>query len=226
VAMIPAPMHYGMTPGETAGWLNAALGIGADLHVARMSGYHRQPGRDAAWPPWIPPSPGIESWHSGQCYTATVFTEAFAALDRGRGTGLAFQVIGAPWLKAAALCEMLEAAGLPGVRFHLHTYTAQAGDLKGVLVPGIRLAVTDPGGFRPVQASIHIMHALQRLHGKRRLWGDRGARPEWIDRLYATAAVRAQLLDGAPPGEIVASWQPGLRAFRLRREAALLYQPA
>ena len=62
VASIPAPMVYGMTPGETALWLRRRLGLDLDLHVAPMRGYRRENRRAPDWPPWVPPSPGIRSW--------------------------------------------------------------------------------------------------------------------------------------------------------------------
>jgi uncharacterized protein YbbC (DUF1343 family) len=44
-----------------------------------------------------------------------------------------------------------------------------------------------------------------------------------MDRDWGTDAVRLALNDGTSPDAIVASWQPGLRAFKSLRSKYLLY---
>jgi uncharacterized protein YbbC (DUF1343 family) len=222
VAAIPAPMLYAMTPGETALWLRDALALKIPLRVAAMSGYDGAGPRGADWPPWVPPSPGIVSWESAQCYTATVFCEAMPAIDHGRNSGLSFQLLGAPWLRAPALLERLADGALAGVAFHAHRYIPRSGPYAGRALDGVRLSVTDPRRFRPVRTSIFIVSALQALHGRRRLWRGAGARPEFFDKLYGGDDTRRALQDGAAPEAIAAAWRGELRAFqRLRRKHAL-----
>jgi uncharacterized protein YbbC (DUF1343 family) len=223
VGTLPTPLVYGMTPGETALWLRRQCAPGADVRVAPLEGYHRQPWREPRWPPWIPPSPGIRSWETGHAYAATVFGEALPALDVGRGTALVFQVIGAPWLDARRLRQHLEDAGLPGVTFHLHPYLAGAGCYEGRLLLGVRLTVTEPHRFRPATTAVHILTAIHRLHGPSRLWKHADTRPDFFDRLWGTSSVREALARGAGPNDITASWNEDLRRFRRLRAESLLY---
>ena len=223
VGSIPAPMQYGMTPGETARWLRDELSLRVELRVAAMGGYRRQPGRDSDWPPWIPPSPGIRSWESARCYLATVFSEALPAIDVGRSSNLAFQLLGNPWMKGPQACEALNAARLPGVLFHPHPYSVTVGPFANRMLDGVRLTVTDPARFRPVLASVSIVSTLQSLLGRARLWKQPGTRPEFFDKLYGTSAVREALLDAEPPQAIARGWRKGSLRFRARRKAALLY---
>jgi hypothetical protein len=44
-----------------------------------------------------------------------------------------------------------------------------------------------------------------------------------MDRDWGTDSVRRALLSGASPESVVASWQPGLRAFDAVRRRYLLY---
>jgi uncharacterized protein YbbC (DUF1343 family) len=222
VAAIPAPMSYGMTPGETARWLRRRLNLSLDLRVARMAGYRRPPARQPDWPPWIPPSPAIQSWESAACFPATVFAEAFGDLDHGRGTGLAFQIVGAPWLTSHRLLRRLARHATPGALFHPHAYVAQTGALAGQLVQGVRLVVRDPDAFRPIRTAVTLVAALQDLRGDA-LWSGPAARPDWFDKLFGTDAVRRSLLAGEPPGAIAHAWDGDLRAFAAERRAALLY---
>jgi uncharacterized protein YbbC (DUF1343 family) len=225
VASVPMPVAYGMTPGETALWLRRALSLDVDLKVARLQHYHRESTRETNWPPWIAPSPGIRSWESATCYPATVFCEALPALDYGRGTNLPFQVVGAPWMRGEEVCERLLDMHLPGVVFHPHLYFPAAGAPPAPLVEGIRIVVTHPATFRPVLTGVAILHVLQELYGRARLWNARGTRPDFFDKLMGTNAIRQALIDGTSPRAIESQWRAELGTFNRSRRAQLLYDP-
>jgi uncharacterized protein YbbC (DUF1343 family) len=250
VACVRAPLHYGMTPGEMALWLKADLGLDVSLRIARMQGYARAVARGADWPPWIPPSPGIRAWETGQCYLATVFAEALSAFDNGRASNLAFQVFAAPWLQSAPVCARLNARRLPGVSFYAHPYSpgrsalavakryggarSDFGELSRAAKPGktttantvfdgVRLAVTNPNSFHPVYTGIAILACLQELYGIRKVWKHVGTREDFFDKLYGTDAVRLALQAGDAPEQIRQTWLKPLRAFAPSRAASLLY---
>ena len=223
VGCVRTPLAYAMTPGETALWLDADLELDLDLSVIPMSGYGRDARRGTDWPPWVPPSPGIRSWETAACYLATVFTEAIPAVSCGRTTPLPFQIFGAPWMKAEAVREILEDERLPGVAFHPHPFIPPSDPYAGRLIAGLRLVVTDPRRFRPALTSVAIVAALQRLHGRRRVWNAPGTRPEWFDKLYGTDAFRLALLDGEPPARIALAWSKDLARFGKARSRVLLY---
>lgn len=222
VGCVRAPMLYGMTPGETALWLKRDLKLNMDLRVARMRHYHRTPGRDSGWSPWIPPSPGIRSWETGMCYLATIFGEALPAIHIGQNTNQVFQVFTAPWMKSRPVCQFLNGLRLPGVTFYVHSYkiSPAAGVFKGV-----RIAVRDPNIFRPVLTGIAILACLQSLYGRKKVWGHPDTRPKFFDQLYGTNSVRKALLAGEDAVSIGCRWEKDLRAFRRIRRSCLLYPP-
>ena len=220
VASVRAPMCYGMTPGEMALWLKADLGLDMPLRIARMQGYARAAARGAGWPPWIPPSPGIRAWETGQCYLATVFCEALPAINNGRSSNLAFQVFAAPWLKSAAVCARLNARRLPGVSFYAHPYKTTIAE---TVFDGVRLAVTDPNIFHPVYTGISILACLQEMYGRRKVWKHAGAREDFFDKLYGADAVRRALQAGVAPEQIRRTWVKSHRVFVSSRAASLLY---
>lgn len=211
VAPLPLPMCTGMTQADAAVWIasHRAQENGAPFfpRVARMTGSHGGGRRSPEWPEFIPPSPGIRTWEAAATYLATVATEAFPSLDVGRGTGLAFRLVGAPWIDAEELRGRLETEGLRGVRFHPYSYVAGVKPYEGQPICGLRISVTDPEEFRPVTTGVAILAAVRDLYGGERLWGSEGARPEWFDKLFGTDSTRLALQSGAPAREIAASWR-------------------
>lgn len=226
VGLVPGPMQFGMTPGETARWLVEALGLTVDLRIAPMQGYHREVTRHPSWPEWIPPSPRIRTWESACLFTCTVFGEALPALDYGSGTTRSFQLIGAPWLDAKLLQAWLKDFALPGIDFKPFHYKAVTGLYAGTELDGLQLVITDYGAFRPVSTGVTLLAGITALYGSSRLWEASGTRPEWFDKLFGTDTVRAALQANTPAGEIIASWQPALRKFNETRRNHLLYNPA
>ena len=222
VGAIPAPLVYGMTPAETARWLQCTLALDLDLRIAAMRGYSRDEHRSPDWPPWIPPSPGIATWDSARCYPATVMTEALPTLDCARTSRLPFQSLVAPWIDAHAFCDALRATKLPGITFHPHATAIRTPLGATRPAQGVRLVITNPARYRPVLTAITLLHTLQKLYGQKRLW-TRASRPDFFDKLFGTPATRESLHANATPATIAATWHQNSTPFRRTREKYLLY---
>ncbi len=223
VAPVPMPMCTGLTPGEAARWIVRDEKLNLDLRVVPVAGWDRRGPRGMDWPEWVPPSPGIRSWESGMTYLATVFSEALPGIDCGRGTSLAFRVVGAPWLQAVAIREDLAAQSLPGVRFHPHRYLAGRQPYQGRELDGLRISVTNPLRFRPVLTAVTLLHVLGKRYGTTRVWCHKGVRHEWFDRLYGDPGLQQSIRAGAPPQDIAERWRPALRRHALECRDLLLY---
>lgn len=189
VAPLNVPLCHGMTPGEYARYIVRAESLDLDLSVIKMKdwGHHvRNP-----WTNFTPPSPGIRSWDSAALYPATLFTEAYPALDCDRGGPLSFRILGAPWLDAAAaldaLADVLPACGM-GAR--PYRYKSSTGQYAGQSLDGMLLSVENPDAFYPVTGGVIIFAALIQRHPDALL---ANARPEWFDKLFGTSSVRGAL---------------------------------
>ncbi len=223
VSAIPAPMVYGMTPAETALWLQKTMIPSVQLSVAPMQQYTRNLMPIPSAPPFMRPSPSIVSRESALCFPATVCFEGLPHIDHGRQTAMPFQLIGAPWTRAQPLADAMTACNLPGVVFHPHLYSPPN------LAPrrpfsGIRITVTDPAVFKPVLTGITILHTLAGLYGRDRVWNRKHLRPDFFDKLLGTDHVRLALLDSTSPTTIAAEWAVGHRTFIKQRSAYLLYK--
>src|SRR5881409_3494441 len=115
VGFLPIAMRHGMTLGELALMANDVMAIGADLAVVPATGWKRDMLYDQTSLPWVKPSPNMPDLESALHYPGLCLFEG-TNVSVGRGTGFAFQVIGAPWLDAEAVLRRLPAAALTGAQ--------------------------------------------------------------------------------------------------------------
>lgn len=214
VGQFPIPYVHGMTVGELALIANAKgwMGHKADLQVVRMHGWNRM----MTWPMtglrWVPPSPNIPNAMSPNYYVITgVVGELAGGLDQGLYSPMAFQILGARWIKPQmapylrSRCPGIRVdpcvtASGPGVIFH--TNPEGGGDLAAASLFTLAECNRESRGLIFSQASKSKINLFQKVYGS-----------DAIRRLLATGK----------PEQIVASWQPSLARFRAERQPYLLY---
>lgn len=219
VGRLAVPMRHGLTLGEQARLAARDLGIAVDLRVVPAAGWRRSTAFEGTGLPFRAPSPNLKDVDALFHYTGTCLFEG-TALSVGRGTDLPFHMVGAPWLDTTAVLRLMRQARLPGVAFEGTRFTPiNPGDGKfaGTSVVGIRLRIVDRATYDPTRTAVHLLAAVQQVHPTEAKIGGS------FDRLAGGRTLREALLRGDDPEEIVASWRPGLRAFRDRVEGLLLY---
>jgi len=220
VGLHAVPMRYGMTVGELANMLNTEQRWGARLTVIPVEHWERGQWYDQTDLPWVAPSPNMPSLESATHYPGTCLFEG-TNLSVGRGTELAFQQIGAPWLDNDALVRRLADHDIPGVRLEAVRFTPhQPGDGKyaETEVRGIRFHTTDRVVYDPTRAAIAALVEIRALHGDSLRFN-----AAHFDRLAGTDLVRRELLAGRSAAEITAPWDDQLRRFDETRQKYLLY---
>jgi len=184
-----------------ARYFNAALGVGAKLHVMPAAGWRRSMWFDETGLPWVRPSPNLPTLASATTYPAVVAFEA-TNVSVGRGTADAFQRIGAPWLPADSAVALLNSRGLPGVRFERSDFTPQSatdGKYSGRLLGGVRIVVTERDRFSPGRTCAALLWAVRRVSPDS--FVVRG--PAFDDR-FGRPAMREALMRGEDPDVVVA----------------------
>ena len=130
VGLYPIPMRHGLTAGEFARMAVGEFGVQAELSVAVADGWTRTMPYEGTGIPWIAPSPNMPSVESALHYPGTCLFEG-TPISVGRGTEIAFQQVGAPWLDGGELAARLTALGVPDVRFEAVRFTPrEPGDGK------------------------------------------------------------------------------------------------
>ncbi len=218
VGMYPIPARHGLTVGELALLFNGRFGIGADLIVARVTGWRRAQWQDETGLPWVNPSPNLRSLAALTNYPGTVYFEG-TALTEGRGTDRPYEQVGAPWLDAPAVAGALNARALPGIRFDAITMpvapTAQK--WKGQTVPALRFVVTDRRAYRPVRTALLVIDEIRRRHPGDFAWTGT------IDRLTGSDRVRRAVEGGTLP-QLLDDWDREAEAFRAASAPLRLYR--
>ncbi len=215
----PVPMRHGMTPGELARYARGEHDIDVELHVAPANGWRRDMPFSETGLPWVQPSPNMPSVESATHYPGICLFEG-TNLSVGRGTDIAFQHVGAPWLDGEALARTMNAYGLEGVRFEVTRFTPRSpgdGKFDGVEVSGVRLIATS-AGYDPTEAAVALLVETHRMSGGEWRW-----LVSHFDRLAGTDRIREAIEAGAGPDEIREGWDDALAEFVRMREPYLIY---
>lgn len=219
VGMLPVPMRHGLTLGELARLGNWRLGIGADLTVVPVSGWRRSLWFDETELPWIKPSPSMPDLESATHYPGTVLFEA-TSLSVGRGTPVAFQVVGAPWLNVGKVLGRL--GSQPGVLVTDTVVVPEAppdGKYGGQPVPAVRLKVVDRQRYDPVAVAVTLLRAIRAEHAE-----SLAVNEQRLAQLIGTPEVWAAVAADRSSDQLVASWSPAIERFRADRSTVLLYR--
>jgi len=218
--MFPIAVRHGMTTGELARMFNNRFGIGADLIVVPMRGWRRDTWFDETGLPWAKPSPNIRRLETALHYPGTVFVEA-TNLSEARSTDRALEQAGAPWLRARAVVDSMNAMGLPGIRFEATRFTSarRASKYPGQTLPAVRFVVTDRETYRPVSAALRFIALVRRMHPNNFRWQERGA---GLDRLAGTNELRTAVESGRLE-ELLRKWDAEAAEFGRIRAEFLLY---
>ena len=227
VSQWDVPYVYGMTCGELArmindrGWIKKPC----KLTVVPMNGWKRMMVWRDTGLPWVPTSPHVPHGESPLFQVATGMIGEIGGASTGIGYTLPFQCIAAPDVDQHKLAELLNAYGLPGVRFAPVTYKPYYFAFKDQIISGAQIYFTDPAHAPLTAINYYAMEALKKVAG-RDLFDEAikaNKKFNMFDKVNGTDATRRALQSGKSAAEIVASWKAGEEKFRRERRKYLLY---
>jgi uncharacterized protein YbbC (DUF1343 family) len=133
-------------------------------------------------------------------------------LSEGRGTTTPFQLVGAPFLNAAALAQELGESGLLGCLVRPVSFRPSFEKHAGKVCHGVMLHVTNPQLFRPVATYLNLICLAQRQAPESFAFLDRvyefeSNRPAF-DLLAGSSDAREAILAGKHPEEVLATTAP------------------
>ncbi|MGB4205276.1 MAG: DUF1343 domain-containing protein [Bacteroidales bacterium] len=207
VGMHPVPVVHGMTAGEYAkmvneeGWLTN--NIKCELLVIPVLNYTHQTLYDLP----VKPSPNLADMTSVYLYPSLCFFEG-TIMSVGRGTEMAFRLIGHPDYKAGD--TTFTPVSKPGASVNppfkdQQCYGFDYSNLADSVLLNKRIYLQP------------LIQAWMYFNGKKEFFNN------YFNNLAGNSTLRNQIEAGLTEKEIRASWQPGLENFRKIREKYLLY---
>jgi uncharacterized protein YbbC (DUF1343 family)/CubicO group peptidase (beta-lactamase class C family) len=210
------PVRHGMTMGELARMFNAERRIGAKLTVVPMEGWMRGDWFDSTGEMWVNPSPNMRSLNEATLYPGIGMIEG-TNISVGRGTDTPFEVVGAPWIKAAEFAGYLNARAIAGVRFVPVEFTPGSSEYSGQKCGGVNLVITDRNALDGPELGLEIVSALQMLYPKQ-------YQVKELDRLMVSKVSMDALALGEDPRRIAEGWREEIEKFEAVRGKYLIYQ--
>jgi len=161
----PLPVRHGLTIGELAKLLAAERTIGVKLDLVPLEGWRRSMRWEHTGLRWIPPSPNLRSPDQALLYAAVGLIEG-TNLSVGRGTPHAFEVVGAPWIRAGRWLRALRAEPLPGLRLDTTLFIPRVGPHRRERCPGVRIFVEDSERFDAFRTATTLISTLRATHAE------------------------------------------------------------
>ena len=94
--------------------------------------------------------------------------------------------------------------------------------LEGQTVEGIRIVVTEPNNYLPVESGVQILYAFYR-HALARNQNNFFPRVEWLNKMSGTRRLYQMMTNGTSASRIIEAWQQETAAFDRVRAKYLLY---
>ncbi len=162
VGRFPIPMRHGLTVGEISQFFNAQFHIGCDLKVIPMTGWQRRMYWQDTGLNWVAPSPNLPTPESCMVYPGQVIFEG-TNISEGRGTTLAFEQFGAPFLNTGiikkAADKFIEGAILRPVNFE-----PTSGKWCGKVCKGFQIHITAKETFNAYLTSLLLLQLIIKYH--------------------------------------------------------------
>lgn len=214
------PIRHGCSFGELAQYFKATKLAALNLTVIPCRGWNRNYSFFETHHPFTPTSPAIRNAETALLYPGTGLLEGIN-VNEGRGTALAFQQTGAPWIDAAKWKQTMDDLMIKGVSMEAVTFTPDWGLYAGELCNGLRFNVTDPVNFRPVTFGLQLIRQLMITHPEQVLPRNypTAANPtgeKHPDRLLGIPEAFAHLKNGKfPEVDVNADWQKMIGPYLL-----------
>ena len=230
VSQFPIPYLYGMSPGETARYLNGeglvAGGKKAKLTVVPMEGWTRDMTFDKTGMPWILPSPHIPQPVTSYYYPATGILGELYFVSIGVGYTLPFQLICADWIDADKFSANMNALNLPGVKcrpIHIKPFYSTG---KGENLQGIQFYIDDIPESSITLLQFYAMQVLAEMYPDKRIFdvATDKSRFNMFDKVCGTDQIRLRFSKNYKVSDIIDYWNKDVEPFKAKSSKYYLYK--
>lgn len=227
IGKYPIPVQYGMTIGELAKMIVGEKMIDPvpELTIIPMENYSRNYFYDETHLQWTNPSPNIPDLETAIIYPGFCLFEA-TNISEGRGTYSPFKQIGAPWIDATNLTNLLNEQNLPGVIFNPIQFTPKSipnmskyPKFEDKICNGIKISITNRDIYKSIITGVTALWAINKLYPDSLI-----IRKDSLGRIWGSDNLYSQLQASKTPSEIINSYQIELNNFIKIRKKYLIYE--
>ena len=167
------PLRHGLTPGEAARLFNGK--IDAQLDIIKMESWNPESLWDQNNFKWVLTSPNLPTADSLYVYPGTVMFEG-TNVSEGRGTGLPFQFIGAPYLDSEKFTRRARELYRDerGVFLRPAEFQPTSQKWAGEVCYGLQIHVLDPIQIETFKLGLSLLKAAIDVGGSHFKWADPG----------------------------------------------------
>ncbi|MBS1920172.1 MAG: DUF1343 domain-containing protein [Bacteroidetes bacterium] len=170
------PVRHSCTIGELANYFSFIRLKNIDLKIIKIQNWNRKHVEKKVNWHFMPPSPAIKDVETALLYPGMGLLEGIN-VNEGRGTATPFKIFGAPWINANYLKEEFDLLEIQGINSKSISYKPANALYANETCYGLKLTITDPEKFRPVNIGLQLIKLILSLH------------PEQCEeRLYKTRA--------------------------------------
>jgi len=216
IGMFPIPITHGLTIGEFAGMLNGegwlANGVTCKIKIIPVANYTHS--MQYTLP--VKPSPNLNSQQSIILYPSLCLFEG-TILSQGRGTYFPFTVLGSPLLEGKYPFSFTPVGikGMAETPLHMNK-TCYGLDLRTVKPRDI---------YKKKRINLQWMIDLYNAYPEKEKFFDYKQSNQMgnIDKLIGYGEFKEQIKQGLSEEAIRKTWEPGLSAYKEKRQKYLLY---
>ena len=226
VSQFKVPYVYGLTPGELARLLNdeGLLGEKCDLEVVKMKGWKRSMTYGDTGLKWVLSSPHIPEASSAPFYTVSGIVGELDSINIGVGYTIPFQTFAAPWIKATALADRMNALRLPGYTVRPIYYSPFYSKYKGRQLQGVQVHFTNYRKAHLCDVQFYILQELYKLYPNHDILKQAGQRAGMFDKVCGSKKIRELFLRRHRWKDVKAYWDKDADKFKKLSRQYYLYK--
>ncbi|MBC7533580.1 MAG: DUF1343 domain-containing protein [Oligoflexus sp.] len=218
------PMRHALTSAEAALLFNQS--INANMEIVKMEGWSGKEYWSDIYKHWILTSPNLPTIDSIYVYPATVMLEG-CNLSEGRGTGLPFQFVGAPYIRdpEAYAKQIQHYIKSDAVFLRPAEFQPTSQKWQGETCRGVHIHVVDAKRIETFSLGLAVMRAAMDLGGDAFQWKQPGYEYNYtdlpIDLILGELNAHKKLEAGLDIKDPY--WSAGLSTFAERLSEVLIY---
>jgi len=223
------PARHGLTIGEMALLINEESWLKKDQHasltVIKMANYYRNMSWHKTGLNWSFADEAVRDEETA-ILCAGLYFFRFTSISLGVGTIQPYQFIGAPWISADALADVIGRQNLPGVEVRAVKFTPHRDENSAVRplymnveCSGISVRIRDCAKFDTYRFGVVLLDAIAQLYPRHFKW----IQSVEADCYFGNADFRTWVNIGANLKPMLANWSAEATAFQKLRLKYYLY---